>query len=139
MNIVDAAAAIENTLKTSWSTPIAWENFPAKDYDSAGQAKLEEGSVSWISVATSIHGSRPVEVPISCVRYLGFLTVDIYTKEDTGTRTAMALIDELSSLMEFKTLSGVSMKDLTNVGTYNVADGWMTTVVQITFEFDRQL
>lgn len=138
MNIVDAAQIIDQRMEANWSTPIGWKNVPAKDYGS-GDSMLEKGSVDWIEVELEIDGSRPVEIPITCTRYLAFMTININVKEDTGTRETMAYIDLLSSLFEFKTLSGVRMKELSSVGSYTIHEGWMTTTVQIPFEFDREL
>lgn len=140
MNITQAADILRTHMQTNWSTtPVAWKNYPAKDYNAAQQPMLETGTDDWVSVELSGPFSRPVEIPLTCSRYTMFMTVEIYIREDTGTRNIHEHIDELATLFEFKTLSGVRMKEVTSVGSYKLLNGWATEVVQIPFEFDRTL
>ena len=140
MNLTDVNQAIEDAIKASWSyTPIAWENVPAKDYEAAGQPLLADGTDPFIEVAIEHVGSFPVEVPISCTRYHGYVIIDIQVREDAGTRSTADYMDKLSTLLEFKTISNVRLLEFISVGSYKVKKGWVTTTVQFPFEFERQV
>lgn len=136
--MTEASAALEQAIASQWtSTPLAWENAPARDFDAAGQPMLVSGDKDFVQVAIEFWGNYPVVIPTDCVRYFGAITFDIYVKEDTGTRAATGYIDDLANIYDQKTHSNVRMRNLSSVGVFVLAEGWMTTTVQFEFEFDR--
>ena len=134
----EVSAALEQAIASQWtSTPLAWENAPAKDFDEAGQPMLVSGDKDFVQVSIEFWGNYAVVIPSDCVRYYGAISFDLYVKEDTGTRAATGYIDELATIYDQKTYSNVRMRNLSSVGVYKLAEGWVTTTVQFEFEFDR--
>lgn len=135
MSIATIEKTFQEAFSTWSSTPVTFENIPPIALNEAGQPLLADGEDDFILVEVDVTDTQTVQVPHSCVRYFGFLSVDIYVKENTGTRNVAEYMDELNTMFLFKRLSGdLRVKEFLSDGSYRVANGWVIYACQWPFE-----
>lgn len=89
MTYAAALAAVENLLDQTWiETPIAWYNV---DFDS-------ENVPEWIRLSIDGIDSRQVSMGSesdNCHRFVGLITIQVFTRVNRGARRASELADKL--------------------------------------------
>ena len=143
MDIDTASKTIEQKLSNDWTlTPVVFENIPAKDLGAEGQPDLYAGTVSFIEIEVSPGFSRPITVPLGCIRYTGFMTAAVMCPRYTGSRESDSIVSALSKMLEFQQLCAGSeclrFKELSVAARSIVKDAWVRTTVQLAFEFNRE-
>lgn len=135
MGLASTEQIIQEFLANNWSdTPFSYEGMPHRDLSDPAEGLLENGDKDFIIFNIQIDRSQVITVPGTCKRRYGFISADIYTKEDTGDRQAKTYIDGLNALLEYKTLSGkVRVKNLLDDGLFE-ANGWAIHACQWPFE-----
>lgn len=140
MGLEAIANTLESYLDTNWtSTPIAWANVEALDYDSAGQPKLTETDDPFIYFELNNVGSQAVEVTPNCVRYWGLIQIHVYIKEFDGVRPAQQYIDSLNVLFQYKEVSGIRVKNFNYEGPVRLEQGWVLFTCVWPFETEVTL
>lgn len=140
----DASRVIETLFQDQWSTtPVVFENTPSQNFSLAGQPSLFDGSAPFIKLEISAGYSRPITIPVGCVRRYASLTIDIYVPKDTGSRQVDDIVSDLVILLQHKEYPDTSgllrFKDLNSAARNVVAGEWMRTVVVAFFEYDHEV
>jgi len=135
---VDVSKAIENRILDNWTTtPVAFQNVPARNLGLPTKDQLAKGSVPYVSTRILFGTTINMEIgPSPIKRTFGSLVMDFYSKKDTGTNTNLANIDDLAALFEYQKISGIVFRNLT-VMQSNAMDSWYVTPTMIMFQFDR--
>ena len=136
MDLVGVEQALQEYIDTNWvTTKVSFEDIPPKNLDLAGQPLLADGDLDYIIFKVIITDALTVTVPHECTRYRGFLTADIYVKEDTGSRQAKTYMDGLNALFQYQRISGtLRMKQFLSNGKFNADNGWVIHACQWPFE-----
>lgn len=140
----DASRVIETAFSSRWTLcPVVYENLPTRNLDELTQPQLFDGSDPFIVLEISPGFSRPITVPLDCVRRYGSLIVTVLTPTDTGSRRVDDIIGGLSSLFQYQDFPDSSgtlrFNSLYSVSRNLVLDGWVRATVQIGFEYDQPL
>jgi hypothetical protein len=128
----DERHAIEGRMEDNYSsTDVKFENVPFKQpsEDSWVALTILSGNGEQISIGTG-SASR-------LKRFAGIIQIDIYTKENVGTKTAKDLADTIAAIFDSVQFSnGSSGTILTRVPffqTLGVTDGWLHSVVSVAY------
>lgn len=141
MNIVQAAEHIQTYFDTNWtSTPIAWANVEARDWDVANQPLLPEGVEDYITVKILVPNSQTITVPGHCRRYFGTIYIAISVRKGTGTRRLEGYASELIELLENKRIDSadgeIRVWTLTGNAEFAISD-WYVNQIAFGFSFER--
>jgi hypothetical protein len=141
MSKVAITTLLETTVQDNWSsTPIAWQNVEARDSALSGAPLLSAGSKSYISFMVDITKTEAIEIPLGYIRYFGYVGIDVYTLEGTGTRAAETLIDALVDLFQYRMISDdtacIRFHEYLDSGTFTIQEGWATHATQFPFSVD---
>lgn len=135
MRLTEVRAAIEQYLASNWPTlhadvPIRYENTATVD--------LATQETPFIGVTTRYVKSEQVSLGDNpTYRYQGYIYLDVYVKELTGTQIALTLLDDLTQLFRSKVINGVHTRTPMPAAGL-VKDGWMRQSMNVPFWFDTQ-
>lgn len=132
MSFEDERHAIEGRFEDNYtSTDVKYENTPFKQPSEASWAALTilPGNGEQISLGTGSTGRLK--------RFAGIIQIDIYTKENVGTKTARNLADTIAAIFDSvqfsKGSSGTITTRVPSLITRGVEAGWLHSVVSVAY------
>lgn len=144
MTPAEASRALEMEFSNSWTLcPVVYENIPPISYETIGQPSLFDESNPFIVLEISPGYSRPITVPVGCVRRFASLFVTIYVPRDVGSRVVDDIISGLLLQFQYKevtdpeSMESLRCKDLSTVSRNVIVDEWVRTMVAVAFEYDQ--
>ena len=133
MSFEDERHAIEARFAANYSsTQVKYENVPF----------VQPEGESWVAL-TILSGGGEVNsigtgMSSRLERFSGIISLDIFTVEDVGTKTARDLADIIAAIFDVVEFSfGSSGTIVTRVPSYQtlgVEDGWVHSVVSVAFQ-----
>lgn len=124
--------AAETYFTSAWTfTPIAYENM---SFDSP----IDD---PWVRISVQFYQSDQAGLGSSCVYLRGQITVQIFTRYDTGTGPALELVDHAISILQNQDLGGILTyaANITKIGDAQrqmnrLEVTWYQTNVSVNFE-----
>lgn len=130
MSFETAANTIRSQFNTEFSNlrpnvEIAWPNI----------AFTPNSGESWVRLTIQDGDSRQVATVGEKWRHPGVVIVQVFVPEGTGDGTALAIADDVVSVFQGMTLSGIRFR-ASSAETVGASDGWYQVNVTTDFEYD---
>lgn len=140
----DASRVVETLFADQWTlTPVVYENTPAKNFNEAGQPSLFDGSSVFIALEISPGYSRPITIPVGCVRRAASLLITVYVPRNTGSRSVDDVVSALVLLLQYKeyvdSTGTLRFKDLNSTSRNFAVGEWVQSIITVPFEYDHEV
>lgn len=118
----------------SRDVPVAWPNV---QFDPSTQF-VPGTHLGWIRFNIMISGAFPASTSGSVVRQrtVGIIDVQVFVPQGTGDRVAASIADDVTSALQFVTLSGLVITAATPIPVGTTDDGWYQINVTSNFRYD---